>query len=125
MSSISQYHYHEWLCKTNFSFLIGASHPRDIVTTAIKLGYSSLGINDFDGVYGIARTYREVKKLQSLEKTTCERTDELKPSRISKINATGGFKLNYGAEIHFAKDHDRPVLWWAESIYLQIDENVC
>ncbi len=87
----SKYGYHEWLCKTNFSFLIGASHPHDIISTALKLGYSSLCINDFDGVYGIARTYRELQHLTS-------------DGDRSKL------KINYGAEIHFTKDHNKPVL---------------
>jgi len=83
--------FNEWLCKTNFSFLQGASHPRDIVETANALGYQSLCINDFDGAYGLARCYRELKylKQQGLHRR---------------------LKLNYGAEIHFKADHDLPVL---------------
>jgi error-prone DNA polymerase len=83
--------FNEWLCKTNFSFLQGASHPRDIVETANALEYQSLCINDFDGAYGLARCYRELKylKQQGLHRR---------------------LKLNYGAEIHFKVDHDLPVL---------------
>ena len=83
--------FNEWLCKTNFSFLQGASHPRDIIETANTLGYQSLCINDFDGAYGLARCYREL--------------DYLKQQRQHR-----GLKLNYGAEIHFKPDHDLPVL---------------
>jgi len=83
--------YNEWLCKTNFSFLQGASHPRDLVERACRLGYQSLCINDFDGAYGLARCYRELEYLkQQLPQT--------------------GLKLNYGAEIHLQRDHDLPVL---------------
>ena len=57
-------HFNEWLCKTNFSFLQGASHPRDLVETASRLGYQSLCINDFDGAYGLARCYRELERLK-------------------------------------------------------------
>ncbi len=83
--------FNEWLCKTNFSFLQGASHPRDIIETANALEYQSLCINDFDGAYGLARCYRELKylKQQGLHRR---------------------LKLNYGAEIHFKADHDLPVL---------------
>ena len=56
--------FNEWLCKTNFSFLHGASHPRDLVERASRLGYASLCINDFDGAYGLARCYRELDYLQ-------------------------------------------------------------
>jgi len=83
--------FNEWLCKTNFSFLQGASHPVDLVTRANQLGYDSLCINDFDGAYGLARCYRELDYLK-------------------KQGQHQGLKLNYGAEIHFQRDHDLPVL---------------
>ena len=83
--------FNEWLCKTNFSFLHGASHPRDLIETANRLGYQSLCVNDFDGAYGLARCYREL--------------DYLKQQGEHR-----GLKLNYGAEIHFQRDHDRPLI---------------
>ncbi|MCP3689125.1 MAG: DNA polymerase III subunit alpha, partial [Gammaproteobacteria bacterium] len=83
--------FHEWLCKTNFSFLQGASHPRDLVERANTLGYQSLCINDFDGGYGLARCYRELDYLK-------------------KQGQHRGLKLNYGAEIHLTEDHHLPVL---------------
>ncbi|MCB0326818.1 MAG: error-prone DNA polymerase, partial [Bdellovibrionales bacterium] len=82
--------YHEWLVKTNFSFLKGASFPSDLIFRAYQLGYSSLCVNDFDGVYGLARCYRELK-------------------RIKKQYPDCSLSLQYGAEIHFSKDHDRPI----------------
>ena len=84
-------HFSEWLCKTNFSFLQGASHPVDLITRANDLAYGSLCINDFDGSYGLARCYRELDYLK-------------------KQGQHQNLKLNYGAEIHFQKDHDLPVL---------------
>ena len=92
----------EWLCKTNFSFLQGASHPRDIVTRADALGYGSLCINDFDGGYGLARAYREL--------------DYLKQSGEHR-----GLKLNFAAEIHFECDHDRPV--WLQKTLVLVAQN--
>jgi error-prone DNA polymerase len=83
-------HFNEWLCKTNFSFLQGASHPRDLIERASGLGYGSLCINDFDGAYGLARCYRELEYL--------------------KQRQASGLKLNYGAEIHLRRDHDLPLL---------------
>jgi len=84
-------HFNEWLCKTNFSFLQGASHPRDLIEVANRLGYQSLCINDFDGAYGLARCYRE---LESLRQQGVHRH----------------LKLNYGAEIHLQRDHDLPLI---------------
>ncbi|MFV2032562.1 MAG: PHP domain-containing protein, partial [Gammaproteobacteria bacterium] len=83
--------FNEWLCKTNFSFLHGASHPLELVARANHLGYGSLCINDFDGGYGLARCYREL-------------------AHIKKQGEHQGLKLNYGAEIHFQRDHDLPLL---------------
>ena len=83
--------FNEWLCKTNFSFLQGASHPLDLVERANSLGYQSLCVNDFDGGYGLARCYREL--------------DYLKKQGQHK-----GLKLNYAAEIHLSIDHHLPAL---------------
>ena len=83
--------FNEWLCKTNFSFLHGASHPRDLVAAANQLGYQSLCINDFDGAYGLARCYRELEYLR-------------------QQGEHAGLKLNFGAEIHFRCDHHLPVI---------------
>jgi len=83
--------FNEWLCKTNFSFLHGASHPRDMIERANRLGYRSLCINDFDGAYGLARSYRELDYLKQQQQWR-------------------GLKLNYGAEIHLQRDHDLPLL---------------
>ncbi len=83
--------FNEWLCKTNFSFLQGASHPVDLIARANELGYGSLCINDFDGGYGLARCYRALV-------------------HIKKQHQHQGLKLNYGAEIHFQRDHDLPLL---------------
>ncbi len=50
--------YVELLSKTNFSFLTGASHPDELMTEAAKLGLKGLGINDVNGMYGVARAYK-------------------------------------------------------------------
>lgn len=82
--------WHEWICHTNFSFLLGASHPYELVYRAANLGYHGLGICDLDGVYGIARSYRELKELKEKENSL-------------------PLRLYYGAEIHLEKDHTLPV----------------
>ncbi|MBI2366000.1 MAG: DNA polymerase III subunit alpha, partial [Deltaproteobacteria bacterium] len=40
-------------CKSNFSFLEGASHPDELVEEAHRLGLPALAVTDRDGVYGI------------------------------------------------------------------------
>jgi error-prone DNA polymerase len=80
--------HHEWLAKTNFSFLNGASHPLEMLEEASYQRYRSLCINDFDGVYGLARAHLNLK-------------EKIVDSRL---------KLHYGGELHLYQDHDRPLL---------------
>jgi len=47
--------YAELHCHSNFSFLDGASHPRDLVERAAELEYEALAITDHDGFYGAPR----------------------------------------------------------------------
>jgi error-prone DNA polymerase len=42
---------------TNFSFLTGASHPGEMVETAIALGYPGIGIADRNSVAGVVRAW--------------------------------------------------------------------
>ena len=44
-------------CKSNYSFLEGASHPEELVEQAHALGLRSLALTDRDGVYGIVRAH--------------------------------------------------------------------
>ncbi len=44
-------------CKSNGSFLEGASHPEDLVERAVALGMRGIAITDRDGVYGIVRAH--------------------------------------------------------------------
>jgi len=50
-------------CKTNFSFLEGASHPDELIEEAHRLGLSCLGLTDRDGVYGIVRAHVKAQEL--------------------------------------------------------------
>ena len=42
-------------CKSNFSFLEGASDPAELIEEARHLGLRSIAITDRDGVYGIVQ----------------------------------------------------------------------
>ena len=50
-------------CKSNFSFLEGASHPEELIEEAHALGLRSLALTDRDGVYGVVRAYMKAKEL--------------------------------------------------------------
>ena len=49
--------YAELLCLTNFSFQLGASHPRELVERAKQLGYAALAITDECSLAGIVRAH--------------------------------------------------------------------
>ena len=54
-------HYAELQCKTNFSFLEGASHPEEMVARASELGYSALAITDRNSLAGVVRAHTAAK----------------------------------------------------------------
>lgn len=71
-------------CKTNFSFLEGASHGDELVTQAAALGYTAIAITDRESLAGVVRAHVAAKKV--------------------------GIKLLVGAEIH-PVDAPKLVLW--------------
>ncbi|MEN6451095.1 MAG: error-prone DNA polymerase [Thermoguttaceae bacterium] len=55
--------YAELHCKTNFSFLEGASHPDELVCRAAELGYHALAITDRNSLAGVVRAHGAAKDL--------------------------------------------------------------
>lgn len=49
--------YAEIATTTNFSFLQGASHPKEMFSTAAYLGYAAIGIADRNSLAGVVRAY--------------------------------------------------------------------
>ena len=47
--------YAELHCRSNFSFLEGASHPEELAEVAAALGLQALALTDRNGLYGIVR----------------------------------------------------------------------
>ncbi len=76
--------YVELHCKSNFSFLEGASHPGELVERAAQLGYAGLALTDRESVAGVVRGFTPAKEL--------------------------GFKYLVGSELHPA-DSPPLVLW--------------
>ena len=50
-------------CKSNFSFLDGASHPDELVDEASRFGLPALALTDRDGVYGIVRAHVKAREV--------------------------------------------------------------
>ncbi len=76
--------YVELHCKSNFSFLEGASHPDELVTQAAELGYAGLALTDRASFAGVVRGFAPAKDL--------------------------GFKYIVGTEVH-PDDAPAMVLW--------------
>jgi len=55
--------YAELLCRSNFSFLCGASHPHELIAHTSQLGYSAIAITDECSFAGVVRAHVEAKKL--------------------------------------------------------------
>ena len=47
--------YAELHCRSNFTFLDGASHPEELVERALEIGLETLALTDRDGLYGSVR----------------------------------------------------------------------
>lgn len=78
--------YAELHCKTNFSFLEGASHAKELAECAAELGYDALAVTDRNSLAGMVRAHAATKAV--------------------------GLKLIVGAEITLA-DAPTVVLWAA------------
>ena len=54
--------YAELHCRSNFSFLTGASHPEELLARAAELGYEALALTDECSVAGVVRAHEELKR---------------------------------------------------------------
>jgi error-prone DNA polymerase len=55
--------YAELRCRSNFSFLSGASHPEELAARAQALGYSALALTDECSISGVVRAHVEAQRL--------------------------------------------------------------
>ncbi len=54
--------YAELHCRSNFSFLTGASHPEELIARAQELGYAALALTDEGSLAGVVRAHAEAKR---------------------------------------------------------------
>ncbi|MFM8768711.1 MAG: PHP domain-containing protein, partial [Rubrivivax sp.] len=54
--------YAELHCRSNFSFLHGASHPEELVARAQALGYAALALTDECSVSGVVRAHAQARR---------------------------------------------------------------
>ncbi len=53
--------YAEFISRTNYSFLRGASHAEELIDEAALLGYRALAITDRNGVYALPKAFQRAK----------------------------------------------------------------
>jgi len=63
--------YAELQATSNFSFLRGASHPKDLAVAAEALGISAIGVTDRNTLAGVVRLWTTAKKLNVRALTGC------------------------------------------------------
>ncbi|MGI9519209.1 MAG: error-prone DNA polymerase [Pirellulaceae bacterium] len=56
--------YAELHCKTNYSFLTGASHADELVTQALELGYTALAVTDENTLAGVVRAFAAARETE-------------------------------------------------------------
>ena len=59
---IGDANYAELRCRSNFTFLEGASHPDELVGTAAALGYAALAVTDVNTLAGVVRAHVAAKR---------------------------------------------------------------
>jgi len=57
--------YAELAVTTNFSFLRGASHPHELIETAVNYGFPAIGITDRNSLAGVVRAYDALRQIQA------------------------------------------------------------
>jgi error-prone DNA polymerase len=78
--------YAELHCRSNFSFLEGASHPEELVARAVELDLEAVALADRDGLYGAVRFAKAAKQTKLGAIVGVELTldaPELRPPRRS------------------------------------------
>lgn len=129
-------------CKTNYSFLEGASHPEELVAQAAFYRLPALAITDRHGVYGLVRAHQYCRELEGVVKLLCGAqitlTDSMESSLLLLVQNLDGWKnlcrlLTQGARrsekganrIHLSEVVERNegllVIWGGEKSSLNSD----
>jgi len=75
--------YAELHCRSNFSFLSGASHPRELVQQAAEIGLAALAITDLSGLYGVVRAWEAARQLPAVPRLIYGSELELDRRRVA------------------------------------------
>jgi error-prone DNA polymerase len=108
--------YSELECKTNFSFLRGASHPSELVDRAVELGLPALALDDHDGVYGIPKAYWRAKdtRLKLITGASVSVEGHPRLALLARTRAGYGLLCRLLTASHAGKEKGKAALSWAE-----------
>lgn len=112
----------ELKCKTNFSFLRGASSARELVVQAQAQGMKALGIADVNGVYALPRVFEAIRDLNPEMKLISGA--ELTMGDHSPITLLAQSRAGYGmlcrllTHLHAGKEKGEGFLNLSEMAYL-------
>ncbi|MBC7420637.1 MAG: error-prone DNA polymerase [Bdellovibrio sp.] len=99
--------YVELNCRTNFSFLRGASDSREYIMRAAELGMPAVGVTDINGVYGLPRAYEAIRDHAPHLKLICgaEITIKEAPSitLIARTRRSWGLLCRIITQVHAGK----------------------
>src|SRR5690348_17722968 len=100
--------YAELQVTSNFSFLRGASHPRELVETAKALGHSAIAITDRNSLAGVVRAHAAAEEwglrliigcrldLADAPSLLCFPTDRAAYGRLSRLLTLGKRRATKG-----------------------------
>ena len=84
--------YAELVCRSNFSFLRGASHPDELVLQAARLGLEALALTDRDGLYGVVKAHVAAKAVGLPLVLGSELTLEGAPDVVALVQDGAGYR---------------------------------
>lgn len=108
--------YAELHCKTNFSFLEGASHADELIERAKKLGYAALAVTDRNSLSGVVRAHSAAKDagfklvigaeltLQDAPSVVVWARDRAAYGRLSRLITVGRRRAEKGACLLYSND---------------------
>src|SRR3954469_3713174 len=107
--------YVELRCRSNYSFLRGASFPEELVAQAVQLGLRGLALTDLDGVYGLPRAWTQARDFPAFKLITgAELTLEGHPplTLLAQDKAGYGLLCRLLTAAHADKPKGKAALAW-------------
>ncbi len=117
MVTMSKVSYVELQCKTNFSFLRGASDAAEYIQRAFEMGIPAIAITDLNGVYALPRAYEATRRFPQVRLISgCELKIQDHPpiSLIARDRAAYGIMCRILTAAHQGKEKGHGILTLAQ-----------